>query len=59
MSDITKEEAFAFAEWLGEGYVRLHKVWVHKYVDQLNETNWHSTEALYSFWKYINSTQTE
>jgi hypothetical protein len=41
---------FGFAEWLGRNYIRLNKVWVHRYADQRDENNWKTTEQLYAFW---------
>jgi hypothetical protein len=46
-----KHDMFRFAEWLGEHYYKLHKVWVHRYADQREEKNWFTTETLYEVWK--------
>jgi len=44
------KEAFKFAEWLGQHFVRLHMVWVHKYHDQRDRNNYRTTEELYERW---------
>jgi hypothetical protein len=49
--NIPIEEAFAFAEFMGLHYIRLHEVWVYKYSDQRNKDNWRTTETLYEIWK--------
>jgi len=41
---------FGFAEWLGRNYIRLNKVWVHRYANQRDDKNWKTTEQLYAFW---------
>ena len=41
---------FGFAEWLGRNYIRLNKVWVHRYADQRDENNLKTTEQLNAFW---------
>lgn len=43
-------DTWAFAEWLGENYVKLHAVWVHKRVDQRNKDNWKDTGELWAWW---------
>jgi len=47
--DIGKEDCFAFTEWVGEHYMRLHDVWVRE--DQLNPLNHRTTAQLYEIWK--------
>ena len=41
---------FEFAEWLGRNYIRMNKVWCHRYVDQRDEKNWKTSQQLYDFW---------
>jgi hypothetical protein len=41
---------FGFAEWLGRNYIRMNKVWCHRYVDQRDENNWKTSEQLYNLW---------
>lgn len=48
--NLTPEQAFRFAEFLGKHYVRLHAVWVHKYADRVDKANWRTTETLYEYW---------
>lgn len=57
--DIQKKELpdFEFAEWLNMNYIRLNKVWVHKYADQRNKINWKTTEELYEFWLNIGNSR--
>ena len=47
----TPNPYFKFAEWLGENYIRLHEVWVHRYNNQLDEKNYKTTEDLYVWWE--------
>jgi hypothetical protein len=42
-----QETYFAFAEWLGNNYTRLGRVWVGKFSDQRNKELWKSTEDLF------------
>lgn len=42
---------FEFAEWVGENYVRLNNVWVHRFSDQRDSKNWKTSEQLYDYWK--------
>lgn len=44
---LTKTEALKFAEFTGLYYVRLHKVWVHRYANQSEKENWRTTEQVY------------
>jgi hypothetical protein len=41
---------FKFTEWLGETYIRLNQVWVHRYSSQLHKENWKTTEELYELY---------
>jgi hypothetical protein len=41
---------FKFAEWLGDNYIKLNKVWCPKYSNQTDEKNYKTTEELYDFW---------
>jgi len=40
-----------FIEWIGENYIRLNKVWVHRYNSQTDKDNWRTTEWVYDYWK--------
>lgn len=40
----------AFIEWAAYNYIRLHEVWVHKFVSQTDKANWITTEDLHEFW---------
>lgn len=41
---------FGFAEWCGRNYIRMNKVWCHRYVDQRDEKNWKTSEQLYKLY---------
>lgn len=41
---------FKFTEWLGETYIRLNQVWVHRYSSQIHKENWKTTEELYELY---------
>jgi len=45
------EDMIEFGEWLGLNYVRLHKVWVHRYASQIDKDMWIETDKLLTIWK--------
>lgn len=45
--DINKDVAFLFAEFCAKYYLRMEKVWCHKYNNQLEVSNHLTTEQLY------------
>ena len=50
-----QELAFEFAEWLGYNYIRLHGVWVHKFVSQMDKENWKTTDELFKSFEDLKS----
>lgn len=43
-------DVWAFAEWTGQHYIRLHECWVHRFADQRNKDNWKDTGELWKLW---------
>lgn len=43
-------DVWAFAEWAGQHYIRLHECWVHRFADQRNKDNWKDTGELWKLW---------
>lgn len=48
---ISIESCFEFTEWVGLHYLRMNKVWCHKFRDQRDKENWITTEELYKYWE--------
>ena len=44
-----QDRYFAFTEWVGHNHVRLHEVWVHRYLPQ-KEENYRTTKNLWVYW---------
>ncbi len=42
---------FEFTEWVGLHYLRMNKVWCHKFRDQRDKKNWKTTDELYKLFK--------
>ena len=43
-------DAWAFAEWTGEHYIRMHECWVPRFADQRDKSNWIDTADLWKLW---------
>jgi len=50
---MTKQDFLLFTDFAGKNYVKLEKVWVHKYNDQRDPKNWITTNELYNHWKEL------
>jgi hypothetical protein len=55
-SQLSEKEAemIKFSEWAGYNYIRLHGVWVGKYLSQLDKENHRTTEQLLEIFRKNN-----
>ncbi len=51
LSDELVSSFTEFIEWVGLHYIRMNKVWCHKFRDQRDKDNWKTTQELYELFK--------